>query len=126
MAEVKRQTAQRAAIEQVFNSEQRPLTVEDIVKLGRNYVHSLNQATVYRNLKVLLKDGWLRQIHHPAFGNLYEKAEIGHHHHFHCRICGRLFSLEVCTCSNIDQAPKGFITLGHDVFLFGSCPSCSR
>jgi Fur family transcriptional regulator, ferric uptake regulator len=125
MAIMKRQTSQRTALEQVFRREQRPLTIEDILKQGRKLVRSLNQATVYRNLKVLIETGWLRQIHHPALGALFERAELEHHHHFHCRACDRLFDLPVCAFDESTAVPSGFVTKGHEVFLFGSCPSCA-
>ena len=80
---MKRKTSQRAAIEQVFCERDRPLGIEEILESGRLLVESLNQATVYRNLKLLLENGWLRQVYHPSLGTLYERTGKGHHHHFH-------------------------------------------
>ncbi len=51
---MKRKTSQRAAIEQVFCQLDRPLGIEEILETGRMAVESLNQATVYRNVKLLL------------------------------------------------------------------------
>ena len=51
---MKRKTSQRAAIEQVFLPTDRPLGIEEILETGRMAVESLNQATVYRNVKLLL------------------------------------------------------------------------
>ena len=50
---MKRKTSQRAAIEQVFCQLDRPLGIEEILETGRMAVESLNQATVYRNVKLL-------------------------------------------------------------------------
>ena len=52
---MKRKTSQRAAIEQVFCQLDRPLGIEEILETGRMAVESLNQATVYRNVKLLLE-----------------------------------------------------------------------
>jgi Fur family ferric uptake transcriptional regulator len=56
------------AIEQVFRQHERPLGVDEVLKYGRKLVESLNQATVYRNLKHLIDDGWLKRIFHPLEG----------------------------------------------------------
>lgn len=122
---MQRKTSQRTAIEQVFLDEDRPLSIGEILRLGRTRVESLNQATVYRNLKLLADSGWLRQINHPTMGPLYERTGKAHHHHFHCRDCNRVFELPGCSLNHEDAAPEGFIVEDHDIFLFGVCPSCA-
>jgi len=122
---MQRKTTQRTAIEQVFLNEERPLGIDEILRLGRTQVESLNQATVYRNLKLLVGKGWLYQINHPAIGTLYERTGKGHHHHFHCRDCNRVFELPGCSLNQEASAPKGFKVEDHEIFLFGLCPSCA-
>ena len=122
---MKRNTSQRAAIEQVFQQKNRPLGVEEILKAGREIVESLNQATVYRNLKLLVEKGGLTQINHPALGILYEQTGKGHHHHFHCHTCNRVFELPGCALNEEEATPDGFVVEDHEVFLFGVCPSCA-
>jgi Fur family ferric uptake transcriptional regulator len=121
---LKRKTTQRDAIQEVFRNEDRPLAVEEILQDGRRMVESLNQATVYRNLKILVEKGWLRTISIPGLGTLYERAGKGHHHHFQCRSCDRLYELPGCALKKEKSTPPGFVTEGHEVFLFGICSSC--
>ena len=121
---LRRNTTQRKAIEQVFREHERPLSVDEVIKYGRKFVESLNQATVYRNLKLLIDDGWLKRIAHPSFGALYERTGRGHHHHFHCRSCNRAFELPGCALKEEGTAPDGFVVEDHEIFLFGICPSC--
>lgn len=121
----RRKTSQRTAIEQVFEKENRPLGVEEILRSGREIVVSLNQATVYRHLKVLVNKGWLRQINHPMLGALYERTDKGHHHHFHCRVCDRVFALPGCALNEQEAVPFGFLAEDHEIFLVGLCRSCS-
>ncbi len=123
---MERKTSQRVAIENIFQRENRPLGVEEILKEGREIVESLNQATVYRNLKLLVEKGTLKPISHPVLGILYERTGRGHHHHFHCRICDRVFELPGCMLSETSAAPEGFVTEKHEVFLFGICPACGQ
>jgi len=123
---MRRKTAQRDAIKEAFLIKNRPLSVEEILQTGRKTVESLNQTTVYRNLKLLVEEGWLRIIYHPEAGTLYERAEKEHHHLFHCRSCDRLFELPGCALKEKESAPPGFVTERHEVFLFGVCSSCRQ
>jgi Fur family ferric uptake transcriptional regulator len=122
---MKRKTSQRAAIEQTFRNQDRALGIEEILRNGREVVESLNLATVYRNLKLLVEKGWLTQINHPLLGTLYERTGKEHHHHFHCHACNRVFELPGCALNTKEAAPKGFVVENHEVFLFGICPSCA-
>jgi Fur family transcriptional regulator, ferric uptake regulator len=121
---MKRRTTQRAAIERAFLDQDHPLDVADVLRAGRRSVPSLNQATVYRNLGHLVGDGWLRRVNHPALGTLYERTERPHHHHFNCRLCGRVYELPGCALSR-KAVPSGFVPERHEVFLYGRCPSCA-
>lgn len=123
---MRRKTVQRDAIKEVFLQENRPLRVEEILQVGRSTVESLNQATVYRNLKLLVEEGWLRIVYHPEAGTLYERTEKEHHHLFHCRSCDRLFDVPGCALNERKSIPRGFVAEGHEVFVFGICSSCLR
>lgn len=122
---MKRRTTQRKAIEQIFQTEDRPLAIEEVLRYGRSLVESLNQATVYRNLKLLVASGRLHQINHPVLGTLYEQAGKEHHHHFHCYSCNRVFELPGCALNEEQAAPEGFIIEEHEIYLSGTCPNCA-
>lgn len=122
---MKRNTIQKEAIRHVFQQSDRPLGIEEILQAGREKVRALNQATVYRNLKSLVEEGWLLKFNHPTFGTVFEKAGKEHHHHFHCRVCERVFELPGCALNETAATPRGFLAESHEVFLFGVCSSCS-
>ncbi len=119
-----RRTSQRAAILSVLRNAERPLSVHDIVERGRAEAPRLSRATVYRNLRVFLEKGEVRAVAHPDLGTLYEAADRGHHHHFHCRVCDRLYELPGCALDVRGSTPPGFRTERHEVFLYGACPEC--
>ena len=121
---MKRKTSQREAIEQVFSRQDRPLSVAAILKTGRAIVGSLNQATVYRNLKIMVEKGSLQQINHPSLGTLYERTSKGHHHHFYCRGCNRIFEVPGCALNLAKAVPDGFVLEDHLIYLSGFCPTC--
>jgi Fur family ferric uptake transcriptional regulator len=121
---MKRRTTQRDAIQKVILERDRALNAEEILRAACRLVDSLNQSTVYRNLKLLVEEGWLQKINHPARGPLYERADKGHHHHFHCRSCNKVYELPGCILNENESTPQGFVTEKHEVFLFGVCASC--
>jgi len=121
---MKRRTTQRDAIQQVIREKDRTLNAEEILCAARRVVKSLNQSTVYRNLKLLVEKGWLQKINHPVRGPLYERTAKGHHHHFHCRSCNKVFELPGCLLKENASTPQGFVTEKHEVFLFGVCATC--
>ena len=123
----KRNTQQRKAIEEVFVDIERPLSPEEILEKGRRSAPTLNQATVYRNLKYLVEEGWLSKIHLPEAGTLYERSGKEHHHHFHCRTCKRSYSIHDCALSRQKSlAPKGFQVEDHQIFFYGTCSTCTE
>lgn len=121
-----RKTIQKDAIKEAFLSKSRPLRVDEVLQIGRKKVKSLNQATVYRNLKSLVETGWLKTIYHPELGVFYERADQGHHHHFHCHACNRLFEIPGCALRKKESAIPGFVVERHEVFFFGVCSSCAH
>ena len=81
------------ALKKIFKQHDRPLSIKEILDYGREIVDSLNQATVYRNINLLVDEEWLIKVFHPELGTLYERSGKDHHHHFHCRACKRTFEL---------------------------------
>jgi len=121
---MKRKTNQRSAIQDVFKNIDRPLSINEILEVGRCTVGTLNQATVYRNMKLLVESGWLKKVNTPEKGVLYEREGKEHHHHFQCRSCDRIFEISGCTFNEQIATPPDFITEGHEVYLYGLCSSC--
>ena len=121
---MRRKTNQRNAIQEVFQQKDQPMGVSEILQIGRQSVQSLNQATVYRNLKLLVATGWLRTISTPDLSMLYERAGKEHHHHFQRRSCDHLFELPGCALNDEHPIPPGFVVERHEVLLFGICSSC--
>ncbi|NUN95068.1 MAG: transcriptional repressor, partial [Candidatus Omnitrophica bacterium] len=84
----------------------------------------LGIATVYRTLKSLLEEGSVVAVEMPGQALRYEAAGKEHHHHFHCRGCGRVFEVEGCPTGIGRLTPPGFRLEGHEIVLHGLCPDC--
>lgn len=119
-----RHTRQRAAIAGVFDSRGGPLSAMEVLGAARRAVPGLGAATVYRALSNLLEEGVLTVVHLPGQAPRYELAGKGHHHHFHCRGCGRVFEIDGCAEGVQALAPPGFRVEGHELVLTGLCPGC--
>jgi Fur family transcriptional regulator, ferric uptake regulator len=122
----KRNTSQRKLLEEIIFSSAAPLSVQDILLKGRRRIRSLNLATVYRNLKILVENELLKVVSHPSLGTLYEISEKAHHHHFHCHKCDRVYPLEGCPLKKTGVSPPGFVLETHEVYLSGVCANCNR
>jgi len=103
----------------------RPLTPAEILEGARASVPGMGVATVYRAVKILQGDGVLHQVELPGGLPRYELAGKDHHHHFHCRICGRVFEVAACPGELTQLAPPGFTLEAHEVILYGRCPACA-
>ncbi len=119
-----RRTQQRSAIRQALSEADRPLSPQEILSAARNALPSLGIATVYRNVRCLVGEGWLRAVDLPGAASRYELAGKVHHHHFHCRACDRVFEVEGCPGDLRTLAPKGFKPEAHEVILYGLCAGC--
>ncbi len=121
---MKRKTGQRQAIRDVLTEAGRPLNAQEVLELAQSDVPKLGIATVYRNLKRLVEDGWLRPVELPSEPIRYEPSALKHHHHFQCEACSRVFDLPGCPGPLRELAPEGFHVSRHEVTLYGSCPDC--
>jgi Fur family ferric uptake transcriptional regulator len=120
-----RNTLQKEAIRETFIAVERPLSAEEVMQEAQSRQPGISIATVYRNLKTLLSDGWLQAVEVPGETTRYEVAGKDHHHHFHCQECRKLYELEGCAVPVKAKLPRGFRITGHEFFLFGLCSGCS-
>lgn len=121
-----RSTRQRDVISRVLDEAQGPLTVAEILERAQADLPALGIATVYRTLKMLTQQ---HKIHPVALDGetLYEASGRGHHHHFSCNGCGKVFTLHTCPVSLPSGTvyAGGFVVQSHEVTLYGQCPECA-
>jgi Fur family ferric uptake transcriptional regulator len=125
-ASLQRNTRQKAAIRDVFVAEGRPLGPQEVLEQASGQIEGLGIATVYRNIKSLLEEGWLNEVELPGEPSRYEIAGKGHHHHFHCLDCKRVFDVPGCPIQVKPTLPAGFVTTRHEVVLYGKCVGCGQ
>lgn len=122
---MERNTRQRMAIREAIAQAARPLLPLEVLQAAQQGAPGLSIATVYRNLRALVDEGELHAVVLPGENPRYELAGGGHHHHFQCRQCERVFEVEACPGNLASLAPAGFTVEDHELTLYGRCSDCA-
>jgi Fur family ferric uptake transcriptional regulator len=120
-----RRTRQRDALRNIIARTDRPLGVQELLEAAAQEVDGIGVATVYRTVNGFLQDGFVRPVEIAGEPVRYERADKGHHHHFHCESCGRVFDVGECGEDIRQLAPPRFSVRAHDLTLYGSCAECN-
>lgn len=118
----------RVVLETVRGTDTHP-TAERVHELVRRKLPRVSLGTVYRNLRLLVAQGLVKELPgpHARFdGNVTE------HHHFTCLDCGRIVdvagtvtephSSELCLRV---AAESGLDVRHHRIEFYGRCPQCT-
>ncbi|WP_293915098.1 Fur family transcriptional regulator [Deinococcus sp.] len=119
-------TRQREVIARLLRQAPGPLGVPELHRRALGELPNLGVATVYRTLKLMQEQGAAHIVTLDG-DNLYEASGRGHHHHFACRSCTRVFTLDTCPLPLPAGTvyPGGFVVEAHEVTLYGLCPACA-
>ena len=120
-----RVTPQRRAILAVFtNAPAEHLSADEVHARAAAIVPELGRGTVYATLAELAESGLLlaRGRSEPV---RYE-TNIEPHQHFHCRVCLRLFDVELDEPPTDRLADKGFIVEEVATTAEGVCADCGN
>ena len=121
---MERATRQNTAIRAAIAAAGRPLSPAEVLDAARRHVAALGLATVYRNLKALVDAGEIQVVTLPGEVARYELTHPGHHHHFRCDACQRVFDVHQCPGDLAGLAPPGFAVSRHEITLYGLCSDC--
>ena len=86
----------------------------------------ISLGTVYRNLKVLVELGKIREVSILNAGDRYDKT-IGLHAHFRCKHCGRVLDVPAGALEELEskvQSATGYLIEGTEVLFVGVCDGC--
>lgn len=123
-------SSQREKVLEVFLSEEKHLTAEELYNIVKEKFPQIGFATVYRTLKLLCNCGLSRELHFKDDPARYEHL-YGHEHHEHliCIKCGKFIEVINPEIEKLQERlfrTHGFIPQGHRMELYGICRKCNK
>jgi len=107
----------------------RPLSLQDLHGRVRERLPRTAFSTIYRVVARLEAEGKVERVDWRERGSRYEWAELPHHHHIVCGICGRSVDIDDSDLGFSEErirAATGFLVNHHSIELEGICPECQR
>ncbi|UCG02016.1 MAG: transcriptional repressor [Candidatus Heimdallarchaeota archaeon] len=119
-------TNQRVAILDFLKDNFNHPTVEEIFETVKQKLPRITKATVYKNLKILVANGLIKEVNIKGVSRFEAKMEP--HHHIICTSCGKI--LDFKSKELIDYALKmienqtEIIIDSAETTFFGRCEIC--
>lgn len=121
-----RKSVVRELILRTITLQHRPISAPEILDLLGKQGKSCNKTTIYRELEILKKSEYIKELFLRTDVALYELA--GHRHHIMCVHCGDIQHIQVTepeSQKNKKQAERlGYTILDHSLEFFGLCQKC--
>lgn len=99
-----------------------PTADEALVAVQRKFP-SISRATVYNTLDALTKAGMILRLNVDPTVARYD-ADLVLHAHFRCRLCGKVYDIELVGDSPIDGTIEGHRVESVRTYAYGVCASC--
>jgi Fur family ferric uptake transcriptional regulator len=118
-----RVTPQRRAILGAFTGDRdEHLSADQVLARAGAAVPEIGRGTVYATLAELTELGLLSSVGTPE--PVRYEVSSGAHDHFRCRLCQRLFDVELRTDTVAAHVPRGFAVESVRVVAHGVCAEC--
>ena len=121
-------TPQRYAIlEYLIESHSHP-TADEIYKALETRIPSMSVATVYNNLRLFTKIGFVQEM---AYGDSSSRFDFSNQKHYHaiCEECGKIVDTYYPGLDDVEIAAEqltGFRINKHRMELYGISPECQK
>src|SRR5262245_3380711 len=125
-----RLTGPRHAVLEMVRGAESHLTAEEVHRLVRRRLPGVSLGTIYRNLRLLVRAGLLKELPGP-----YTRfdANTRAHHHLICERCGMIIDVDAALAEPHVRAMSarvasrtGFSITNHRFELFGRCRQCQK
>jgi len=121
-----RLTPQRfAVLEYLGRAEGHPTADQIATEINRRFPRA-SRATVYNTLNALRDAGLVREVTHGGDAAARYESNVEPHHHFVCRVCGRLEDVPAESLPAPDRLKLegGHEVETYEVVLRGVCGKC--
>lgn len=99
------------------------MNAEELVQLAREENLSISQATVYRNLAILVDEQKIKRISLPQTSDRYDAITVDHAH-MYCTECHALMDLDSQNLADSLHSALDIPFEHYDLLLFGKCEHC--
>jgi Fur family ferric uptake transcriptional regulator len=120
-----RPPSHRTLVAKIVHSSRTHPTADDVFMEARKVEPSISLATVYRQLRALVRDGQLQERNFN--GTARFDANLRPHAHLVCTRCGTISDFDPNlsdVLESISREAKGWTTAEVDVEARGLCPGC--
>jgi Fur family ferric uptake transcriptional regulator len=122
-----RKTPASQLVVDLLQTYAKPLSLQELHVRVRERLPRTAYSTVYRVITRLEAEGKVNRVDWRERGSRYEWAELPHHHHIVCGICGRSVDIEDADLGFSEErirAATGFLVNHHSIEIEGICPGC--
>lgn len=113
----------RETIKSVIENSDRHLSAEEIIEECKKQGHSISQATVYRNLNILIEQGEICKVSFPEGPDRYDK-KVSLHSHLFCRVCNSVCDTHKNDLLEVLQNELDEQILSYNLCMEYICPKC--
>lgn len=117
---------QRQCIIEYLRSTKEHPTAEMVYLHVKTKYPNISLGTIYRNLKLLVKQGQIKQLYCGDGCERFD-SDISEHNHFICRHCNHVMDLSMESFDHINilaQACFPGKVEGHVTYFYGICQQC--
>ncbi|HHW00023.1 MAG TPA: transcriptional repressor [Clostridiaceae bacterium] len=124
-----RNTKSRAAVVEILENAEIPLSAEDIYLRMKESGRSASLSTVYRILELMENN---RLVERTSVNNnkaMFTLVRSGHKHHLICTSCHKMVALGGCPLKGLESdisRETQFDITGHRLEVYGICPECRK
>ncbi|MBI2871862.1 MAG: transcriptional repressor [Chloroflexi bacterium] len=118
-----RATGSRRRLLETLAARGEGFTAEELV----GEVRGVGRATVYRTIRLLLRQGLLCKLTLQDGAPRYSLSRVGHHHHVVCVRCGAVRDFRQSVIERILkdlEVGEGSAVVGHRIEVYVVCPGC--
>ncbi len=119
-------TVQRQKLAEILHQKGH-LSIENIYEEMKKDIPAISLATVYKNVNMMVENGFLSLLTMPCHRLVYE-IEKPVHSHLHCVKCHTISDIEVLLDSTKKEVEdsSGFEITNHILIFDGVCASCRK
>jgi Fur family peroxide stress response transcriptional regulator len=123
---MEKKTKQKESILRLLKNTRAHPTADWVYSEVRKEIPNISLGTVYRNLKLLIERGDIRELDMAGTLTRYDACSENHYH-FRCYRCGRVFDLADEVDKDMDRKvakQTGFKVTCHRLEFRGLCHQC--